>query len=118
MSSVPCRPVAEWKLHQGVLGKFSIKYTCPGCGAKLTSPIKDAGKTDTCPQCRCALLLPIEPRTQAEAIQKEIEAKKAVEQAARLQAKEAEKAARLKAKEEEDRRREQAVAESIERAEV
>jgi hypothetical protein len=107
MSSAQSLPVSQWKLHQGVLGKFSIKYTCPSCSARLTSPVRDAGKTDTCPQCRCSLLLPTEPGTQAESIQNEIEAKKAIEREAKAKAKEA---ARLQAAEEERLRREQAEA--------
>jgi uncharacterized paraquat-inducible protein A len=70
------------------LGQFSIKYTCPGCGAKLTSPIRDAGKTDSCPDCRRVFVLPVEAGTQAAAIQQERqamkEAKKELRAAARV----------------------------------
>ena len=90
MSNPPAQPVTEWKLQQGVLGRFSILYSCPNCGSDLTSPSNDAGRADTCPDCSCVFILPQEAATQLESIQKKREEAKVREQKAREQNKEEE----------------------------
>jgi hypothetical protein len=93
MASVPAKPVTNWRLRQGMLGAFTIQYTCPHCDSKLSSPVKDAGNTDNCPECHRVFVLPIEAGTQAAAIQQEQDAKKLAarqeQQAKKLAAQEA-----------------------------
>jgi Zn-finger nucleic acid-binding protein len=35
-----------------------VHYTCPKCGLSLNSPLSDAGKPDSCPDCRTRFVVP------------------------------------------------------------
>jgi DNA-binding response OmpR family regulator len=39
----------------------SVKCRCPGCGSRIKAPIQLLGKTRTCPGCRAAFVLRVEP---------------------------------------------------------
>lgn len=43
---------------KGLLGRYSVKYDCPKCKARLTSPLDDAGAADTCPDCGFVFVVP------------------------------------------------------------
>lgn len=121
MSQPAAYQVTKWELQQKMLGRFTIRYTCPACGSILSSPVNNAGKTDSCPDCNSVFVLPVEAAKQAEAIQREREAAKAAEQRAQNQAKEEEKR-RIQAEKEaerqamERRQQQQAAAIAAERA--
>ncbi len=51
------RPIASYEVRKSVAG-YSVKYDCPGCKVRLTSPLMDAGKQDRCPDCGFALVVP------------------------------------------------------------
>jgi len=46
------------KLKKSLLGKHSLAYACPNCGARLTSPVDDAGTQDSCPDCGRPYVVP------------------------------------------------------------
>ena len=39
------------KISKSLLGGLQVSYDCPNCGTDLLSPLKDAGKVDSCPRC-------------------------------------------------------------------
>ncbi|WP_430453831.1 zf-TFIIB domain-containing protein [Rhodopirellula europaea] len=72
------------QVKKNLLGKYEIKFDCPKCGVRLTSPLLDAGEIDDCPDCRTKFRVPGKQQREA------YEAKLAKEKAE----KEAEKALR------------------------
>jgi Zn-finger nucleic acid-binding protein len=46
------------QIKNGLLGRRSISYGCPRCKTRLTSPLDDAGKSDTCPECGAVFAVP------------------------------------------------------------
>jgi hypothetical protein len=46
------------ELKTSVLGRQSLSYDCPHCETGLTSPLDDAGKDDTCPDCGESFAVP------------------------------------------------------------
>lgn len=46
------------KIKKGILGGHAISYDCPHCSAAIKSPLDDAGKSDTCPQCNRQIIVP------------------------------------------------------------
>lgn len=49
--------VFEYQVKRGLSGKH-VHYECPGCDLGLDSPLNDAGKTDTCPECGQEFIVP------------------------------------------------------------
>ena len=45
-----------------MFGKHSVHYVCPKCGERLKSPLADAGKQDSCPDCRALFVVPGEQK--------------------------------------------------------
>src|SRR4051812_40228017 len=45
-------------VKKSMFGGHIIGYDCPQCFAKLKSPLDDAGKSDTCPQCGRQFIVP------------------------------------------------------------
>src|SRR5215471_439870 len=39
-------------------GGYTVGYECPNCKTRLKSPLDDAGKTDTCPDCKQSFVVP------------------------------------------------------------
>src|SRR6516225_7417987 len=39
-------------------GGYTVGYECPNCKTRLKSPLEDAGKTDTCPDCQQPFVVP------------------------------------------------------------
>lgn len=39
-------------------GGYTVGYECPNCQTRLKSPLDDAGKTDTCPDCKKPFVVP------------------------------------------------------------
>src|SRR5262245_18592383 len=39
-------------------GGYTVGYECPNCKTRLKSPLEDAGKTDTCPDCKQPFVVP------------------------------------------------------------
>src|SRR5215471_16687710 len=39
-------------------GGYTVGYECPNCKTRLKSPLDDAGKTDTCPDCKHPFVVP------------------------------------------------------------
>jgi len=39
------------KVTKSLLGAQHVSYLCPKCGDGLRSPLAEAGKPDTCPNC-------------------------------------------------------------------
>jgi len=39
-------------------GGYTVGYECPHCKTRLKSPLEDAGKTDTCPDCTQPFVVP------------------------------------------------------------
>ena len=46
------------EVKKSVLGRYTLSYDCPHCGAGLTSPLNDAGKDDSCPDCEEVFAVP------------------------------------------------------------
>lgn len=46
------------RIKKGIFGGFTVGYDCPNCATGLKSPLDDAGKSDTCPQCGKNLVVP------------------------------------------------------------
>jgi hypothetical protein len=46
------------QVTKNLFGRYSIKYDCPQCKSRLTSPLNDAGKADSCPDCGAAFRVP------------------------------------------------------------
>lgn len=45
-------------IKKGLFGRLTVGYDCPHCAARLKSPLDDAGKSDTCPECGIAFVVP------------------------------------------------------------
>lgn len=46
------------EIKKSLLGKLTVKYDCPKCTSRLTSPSDDVGTTDTCPDCHAQFTVP------------------------------------------------------------
>ncbi len=46
------------KVTKTLLGGYQVKFDCPGCKTRLTSPLSDAGMKDTCPDCGSQFAVP------------------------------------------------------------
>lgn len=46
------------EIKTSVLGRQSLSYDCPHCETGLTSPLDDAGKDDSCPECGGSFAVP------------------------------------------------------------
>ena len=61
----------EYTVSKSIIGKQFVSYRCGQCGTSLESPLEDAGKADTCPQCSFAFTVPgvveLEQQKRAEA---------------------------------------------------
>src|SRR5437588_1799169 len=47
-----------FEVKKGLFGRYAVSYDCPHCGERLKSSLDDAGKTDTCPNCRFQYSVP------------------------------------------------------------
>lgn len=45
-------------IKKGLFGRLTVGYDCPHCAARLKSPLDDAGKVDTCPECDTTFVVP------------------------------------------------------------
>lgn len=82
------------EIRRNIFGRYEIKYSCPKCKTRLTSPLLEAGDNDACPDCGASFRVPgIEQRKEYEAqlakekVEKE-EADRIADQERRLAAKE------------------------------
>lgn len=46
------------EIKKGFLGGYTIGYDCRNCSSRLKSPLDDAGKPDTCPDCGTQFVVP------------------------------------------------------------
>lgn len=46
------------ELKRTLFGGYTVGYDCPNCKSRLKSPLDDAGKTDTCPDCKQPFAVP------------------------------------------------------------
>jgi len=46
------------QLKKSLFGKYSISYACPHCDERLSSPIGETGKNDSCPNCNMGFIVP------------------------------------------------------------
>ena len=74
--------VHQYEISKNWLGFRSVKYSCPHCGERLRSPLGDAGKQDSCPNCNSPFLVPGKDSLERFKAAKEA----AVERAAKLKA--------------------------------
>lgn len=51
-------PIAAYTVRTNLLGRKSVKFSCPGCTADLNSPLSDAGQGDKCPDCMIEFVVP------------------------------------------------------------
>lgn len=92
----------SYSVVKSLTGGLVVKYGCPECGVKLSSPLKDAGAIDTCPDCGFALKVP--GQREREATKNKQAAKKAEIEAERKEKEDLK--LRAKAEREIERRRE------------
>lgn len=58
---IPARPLTQpvaSLIQQYEVKKGIVRYACPKCSDRLSSELFDAGKTDRCPQCMAAFVVP------------------------------------------------------------
>lgn len=48
----------EYQIKKSVFGLYKIYYQCRACATPITSPLDDAGKSDTCPECHAQFEVP------------------------------------------------------------
>ena len=59
------------KLKKSVFGGYTLHYSCSRCASELKSPLSDAGKSDTCPDCGTKFVVPgVEQRQSLEQARK------------------------------------------------
>lgn len=46
------------EIKKKIIGGYTVGYDCPKCGTRLTSPLEDAGKPDSCPDCAAMFKVP------------------------------------------------------------
>lgn len=46
------------RIIKNVFGTLRVVYECPHCKERLKSPLKDAGTSDSCPNCRARFIVP------------------------------------------------------------
>ena len=74
------------EIRRGMLGSVVVSYDCENCGESLTSPLKDVGVIDTCPECNQQFVVP--GKTQAEQLRKRLAEQKRQKEARQRQQKE------------------------------
>ena len=78
--------ITKYEVRTGRLGE-TVAYACPDCGSRLTSPLKEAGGTDRCPDCTQQFVVPGEKeRRTTEKERIETAQRKAVERGKRNEA--------------------------------
>jgi uncharacterized Zn finger protein (UPF0148 family) len=101
---------SRFVIKKGLLGGHSVAYECPKCSTGLKSPLDEAGKSDTCPQCGTQFVVPgteerdrirqeeqvakLEKEQKAEAARRQKELHEAAERELQTAKKRAEQAAR------------------------
>ena len=60
---------------KSMFGGLVVKYSCPHCRERLKSPLTDAGKTDSCANCRRQFVVPGKTDLQRERLRQEEETK-------------------------------------------
>lgn len=50
--------VKNWEITKNLLSEHTVHYQCSECETRLKSPLGDAGKTDSCPNCRASFTVP------------------------------------------------------------
>ncbi len=94
------------QVKKNLLGKYEIKFDCPKCGIRLTSPLLDAGEVDDCPECRTKFRVP--GKQQREVYEGKLEKEKAEKEAEKeLRTEERRIAAEEKRLQQEERRMQQ-----------
>jgi DNA-directed RNA polymerase subunit RPC12/RpoP len=46
------------EFKKSLLGRRTVSYDCPRCAARLSSPLEEAGKKDSCPDCGATFTVP------------------------------------------------------------
>jgi hypothetical protein len=46
------------EIKKTLLGSYNVKFDCPACSSRLTSPLVDAGRNDSCPDCNAKFTVP------------------------------------------------------------
>lgn len=46
------------EIKKNIFGKYDIKFDCPSCSSRLTSPLTEAGELDFCPSCGVKFRVP------------------------------------------------------------
>ncbi len=46
------------EVRKGLWGGHKVHYDCPLCGDRLVSPLSDAGKAESCPNCKSEFIVP------------------------------------------------------------
>jgi len=87
----------EIKITKSLLGAQHVSYHCPKCGDDLRSPLTEAGRPDTCPNCNARFVVPgaeylrqLQEQKQAKVRQEQEAAERRHEEKLRKQQKEAE----------------------------
>lgn len=63
----PPLPPDRYEVTSSLIGAKTVRFDCPGCKTGLTSPLKDAGTADNCPECLAKFMVPgIEEQEQLE----------------------------------------------------
>jgi len=94
------------EIKKNIFGRVEIKFDCPKCAARLTSPLLEAGEVDQCPTCATKFRVPGKQQREAyEAQLAKDSAEKEAEKA--LRAEERRIAAEEKRLQQEERRLEQ-----------
>ncbi|WP_146582084.1 hypothetical protein [Neorhodopirellula pilleata] len=53
----PLQP-ARYEVTANLIGSKTVRFSCPACKAGLTSPLKEAGTFDNCPECLAKFMTP------------------------------------------------------------
>ncbi|WP_164102850.1 hypothetical protein [Candidatus Laterigemmans baculatus] len=69
------------QIKKNVFGKYEVKYDCPKCATRLTSPLSEAGDIEHCPECAAELRVP--GKKQREAWEKKVKQEQAEKEHAR-----------------------------------
>ena len=48
----------RYSVSKNLIGLYTVKFECPNCNVSLSSPLKDAGNTDYCPDCGTEFVVP------------------------------------------------------------
>ncbi len=74
-------PAGGVQITKSVFGRHHVSYKCPRCGDDLRSPLADAGKPDTCPNCNARFVVPGAENLQRMTAEKEADARRKREEA-------------------------------------